>query len=193
MGRKLPAAVASLAGLVLAGAVASGAVAHQTRIVRISVGDGLAISGSKIQCGMSADVGYGLDLRGKRFIACGPSTSTKGGGYVALMASDGHVYVLSIKTHKTVSSRMPASAVASDTRSGLVTVKIGDTVVLGGTPLLCDVLKVGGLPTLVCELVDSKGRIRGNSYSFGISDSEVTSLKWDPAQHVHLLASWSER
>ena len=189
MSRKLPAAVLLL---ILAGVLASGAAAHPARIVRISVGDGLAISGSKIQCGMSADVGYALDLRGKRYIACGPSTSTKGGGYVALMASDGHVYILSIKTHKTVSSRMPASAAASGARSVLVTAKIGDTVVLTGTPLLCDVLKVGGLPTLVCELVDSKGRIRGNSYSFGISDSEVTSLKWDPAQHVHILASWSE-
>ena len=88
---------------------------------------------------------------------------------------------------------MPASAVASGTRSAGVTAKIGDTVALAGTPLLCDVLKVGGLPTLVCELVNTKGRIRGNSYSFGVSDSKVTSLKWDPAQHVHLLASWSER
>jgi hypothetical protein len=66
-------------------ALAAGA-ANAGRIVRITVGDGLAISGRKIQCGMSADVGYGLDLRGKRYIACGPSTSTKGGGYVALMS-----------------------------------------------------------------------------------------------------------
>ena len=185
--------LAALSALALTGAAASGAGAQPAGTLRIGVGDGLAIAGSKIQCGMSADVGYGLDLRGKRYIACGPSTSTKGGGYVALMASDGHVYILSIKTHKAVSSRMPASAAASRTRSAVVTTKIGDTVVLAGTPLLCDVLKVGGLPTLVCELVNSKGRIRGNSYSFGVSDSEVTSLRWDPTQHVHLLASWSER
>jgi hypothetical protein len=192
MNRRRLAAIASLA-LALMGVAASGAGARSAAIVRMNVGDGLAIAGSKIQCGMSADVGYGLDLKGKRYIVCGPSTSTKGGGYIALMDSDGHVYILSIKTHKTVSSRMPASAVASATRSAGVTAKIGDTVALAGTPLLCDVLKVGGLPTLVCELVNAKGRIRGNSYSFGVSDSEVTSLRWDPAQHVHLLASWSER
>ena len=116
MNRRRLAAIASVA-LALMGVAASGAGARPAAIVKMNVGDGLAIAGSKIQCGMSADVGYGLDLRGKRYIACGPSTSTKGGGYVALMASDGHVYILSIKTHKTVSSRMPASAVASGTRS----------------------------------------------------------------------------
>ena len=156
----------------------------------LSVGDGLVIVGSKIQCGVAADSGYGLDLRGKMYVVCGPSTQVKGGGYVALMASDGHVYILSIKTHKTVSSRVPAAAVR---KAGLYTARLGDRVAIKGTSLLCDVIKVSGVATLLCDYVDSKGVTRANSFAFGLSDVEVTSLEWDPSHHVHILKSWPER
>jgi hypothetical protein len=154
------------------------------------VGDGIAIVASKIQCGVAADVGYGLDLRGKTYVVCGPSTKVKGAGYVALIASDGHVYILSIKSHRTVSSRAPAGVVR---RAALATVRIGDRVAIRGTSLLCDVIKVSGAPTLLCDYVDARGAIRANSFAFGISDDEVTSLRWDAAQHVHILKAFSER
>jgi hypothetical protein len=161
-----------------------------TSIVTLSVGDGLAISGSKIQCGASANVGYDLPLSGKTYIVCGPSTQVRGGGYVALFVSDGRVVILSIKTHKAVSSHAPRAVARRD---ALRTARIGDVIVLSGTPVLCDVIKAGGLPTLVCESVDGKGVVRPNSYSFAISDSLVSSLRWDAAKQVHVLQSWHER
>jgi hypothetical protein len=166
----------------------SGTAAAAGKTYALGVGDTFGIAGSKIACGVAADVGYGLDLRGKTYVVCGPSTAV--GNYVALMASDGHVYILSIKTHKTVSSRVPASAAR---RSSQYSVKVGDRITVKDTPLVCDVLKISGLPTLLCDDYGPKGSIRPNSYAFGISDGEVTSLEWDASRHVHILKAWSER
>lgn len=166
----------------------SGTAAAAGHAYALGVGDTFGIAGSKIQCGIAAGVGYGLDLRGKTYVVCGPSTSV--GNYVALMASDGHVYILSIKTHKTVSSRVPASAAR---RSSQVGVKVGDRITVKSTLLVCDVLKISGLPTLLCDYYGPKGSIRPSSYAFGISDGEVTSLEWDVTRHVHILKAWSER
>ena len=65
-------------------------------------------------------------------------------------------------------------------------------IVANGTSILCYVIKVSGKPTLICEYVNGKGVVRPNSYSFGISDAVLTSLKWDAAKQVHVLQTWSE-
>ena len=181
---------AVLAGAMVFSGISSSAVARSGAIITLSVGDGLALSGSKIQCGVSANVGYGLRLGGKTYIVCGPSTRVKGGGYVALIESSGHVFILSVKTHKVVSSRAPAGVAH---RSVLRTARMGDVIVLRGTSILCSLIRVGGLPTLLCEYADHKGGVRPNSYSFGISDAVVSSLRWDGAKRVHVLRTWPER
>jgi hypothetical protein len=180
-------AAAAIVGAALAVAVCATSAAAG-KAYTFGVGDTFGIGGSKIECGIAAGVGYGLDLRGKTYVVCGPSTSV--GNYVALMASDGHVYILSIKTHKTVSSRVPASAARRSSQYG---VEVGDRITVKNTPLVCDVLKISGLPTLLCDDYGPKGSIRPSSYAFGISDGEVTSLEWDATRHVHILKAWSER
>ena len=107
-----------LAGAVLLACLSSPAAARSTATITLSEGDGLSIAGSKIQCGVSANVGYGLRLSGTTYIVCGPSTQVK--------------------------------------------------------------------------YVDGKGDLRPNSYSFGISDAVVSSLKWDAAKRVHVLDTWPE-
>jgi hypothetical protein len=172
---------AVLAGLLFLLAIPGSALARSNAIITLSVGDALNLSGSRIQCGVSANRGYGLRLAGLTYIVCGPSSEVKGGGYVALMDSKGRVVVLSIRTEKTVSSRTPASAVS---RSGGNTARIGDVVAINGTPILCLMIKVGGVPTLLCEYVDGKGVVRPNSYSFGISDTVASSLHWDATKEA---------
>ena len=189
LGRRVRARCAVLAVLLLVVAVPGSALAHANAIITLSVGDSLSLSGSKIQCGVSANRGYGLRLTGLTYIVCGPSTQVKGGGYVALMDSKGRVVVLSIRTEKTVSSRTPAAVVSQ--RAGNMA-RIGDVVAINGTTILCLMIKVSGLPTLLCESVDGKGAVRPNSYSFGISDSVVSSLRWDATKHVHVLQTWPE-
>jgi hypothetical protein len=80
-----------------------------------------------------------------------PSTQLKGGGFVALMVSDGRVVILSVKTHKTVSSRQTLVV----RRSALRTAQLGDVVVVRGTAIGCDVIKVGG--TGLCRGVPLQG------------------------------------
>jgi hypothetical protein len=182
--------VSLIAGAALGLGLPDSAVAGATSIITVSAGDGLAISGSKIQCGVSANSGYGLPLAGKTYVACGPSTQVRGGGYVALIVSDGRVVILSVRTQKAVFSYAPrAVAYPSAFRAA----RIGDVIVLDGTSIVCDVIKASGVPTLICELVDSKGIVHPNSYSFAISDALVSSLRWDPARQVHVLQSWPER
>jgi len=178
-----------LAGAIVVGGLSDSVAARPGAIITLSVGDGLAMAGSAIQCGVGANSGYGLPLRGKTYIVCGPSTQVKGGGYVAVMESDGRVVILSIKTHKTVFSRAPQAVVG---RSALRSARIGDVIVLTRTSILCDVITAGGKPTLICEVVDGKGAVRPNSYSFGISDAVVSSLRWDAAKKVHVLQTWPE-
>ena len=73
-------AAAAIVGAALAVAVcATSAEAGKT--YTFGVGDTFGIGGSKIECGIAAGVGYGLDLRGKTYVVCGPSTSV--GNYVA--------------------------------------------------------------------------------------------------------------
>jgi hypothetical protein len=179
---------AAATGLVLV-VVPGAAFARSNSVITLSVGDALSIAGSKIQCGVSKNVGYGLQLTGLTYIVCGPSTEVKGGGYVALMASNGRVVLLSVRTHKTVSSRTPASAVSLNASE---TAHIGDIVVLDGTSILCQVIKVSREPTLLCQYVDSRGNARPNSYSFGISDKLATSLAWNAKRIVRVLQAWPE-
>ena len=189
LGGRVCVRCAALAALLLLVAVPGSALARSDAIITLSVGDALSLSGSKIQCGVSANRGYGLKLTGLTYIVCGPSTQVKGGGYVALMDSKGRVVVLSIRTETTVSSRSPAAVVSQ--RAGSMA-RIGDVVAINGTPILCLMIKVGGVPTLLCEYVDGKGVVRPNSYSFGISDMVASSLHWDATKHVHVLQTWSE-
>jgi hypothetical protein len=189
LGGRVCVRCAALAALLLLVAVPGSALARSDAIITLSVGDALSLSGSKIQCGVSANRGYGLKLTGLTYIVCGPSTQVKGGGYVALMDSKGRVVVLSIRTEKAVSSRTPASA---GSQAGN-TARIGDVVAINGTSILCSMIKVSGVPTLLCEYVDGKGVVHPNSYSFGISDTVVSSLNWDATKRVHVLQTWSEK
>ena len=69
-----------LAGAFVAAAVTgTGSASRAGKVYTLSVGDGLVIVGSKIQCGVAADSGYGLDLRGKMYVVCGPSTQVRVG------------------------------------------------------------------------------------------------------------------
>ena len=164
--------------LALAAALAGGAGARSATVINLGLNQVVTISGTSIGCGTRAS-------GGKPYIYCTSSRPTA--AYVALMASNGRVEILSVKTHKAAFDRTPASA-----RSSTPVAHLQDIVVVSGTSILCDVFKVSGKPTMVCEYVDSKGVVRPNSYSFGIGDSVLSSLRWDPAGKVHVLNTWRE-
>ena len=169
-----------LLGVAVAAALCQAAVAGSNGIINLSVGQVVTLSGSSIGCGSR-------EANGKPYIYCTSSRSSA--GYVALMAANGRVEVLSVKTHKAVFDRTPAVVMRSSIGTAA---HLGDVVVLGGTRILCDVIKTGGKPTMICEYVDGKGVVRPNSFSFGISDTLVSSLAWDAQKQVHVLRTWRE-
>ena len=71
--------VAAAGAILLALPSISGAMRSQE--LPLIAGQGVTVAGSKIQCSVGKDVGYGLNLKGKTYIVCGPSTNVKGGGY----------------------------------------------------------------------------------------------------------------
>jgi hypothetical protein len=165
--------------------------ATRSQELPLVAGQGVTVSGSKIQCSVGENSGYGLNLAGKTYIVCGPSTNVKGGGYVALMDSDGRVYVLSIKTHKTVSLRTPAAAVR---QAGPWKARLHDQVIVGGEPMICAVITLDNKPTVLCSFFSRKDLThpRANSYAFAINDLHVISVKWDAQQQSHILSEWPE-
>ena len=171
---------AVLVAAAVAVVLSQSAVARSYAIINLSVGQVVTLSGSSIGCGAR-------QANGKPYIYC--TSSRASAAYVALMTAMGRVEVLSVKTHKAVFDRTPAVVLHS--RIGTAA-NLGDVVVLAGTPILCDVIKTSGKPTMLCESVDKKGVVRPNSYSFGISDTVVSSLEWDAHKQVHVLHTWRE-
>ena len=165
--------------------------ATRSQELPLIAGQGVTVAGSKVQCSVGKDVGYGLNLGGKTYIVCGPSTNVKGGGYVALMDSDGRVYVLSIKTHKTVSMRTPAAAVRTATWKA----RLHDQVIVGGEPMICSIITLDNEPTVLCSFFSRKDLThpRTDSYAFAINDAHVLSVKWDANQKSQILGDWPER
>ena len=147
------AGVSVAAGAILL-ALPSIAGATRAQELPLVAGQGVTIVGSKIQCSVGENSGYGLNLSGKTYIVCGPSTNVKGGGYVALMDSDGRVYVLSIKTHKTVSVRTPASAVRA---AGTWKARLHDQVIVGGEPMICSVITLDNEANAPLQLLLEEG------------------------------------
>jgi hypothetical protein len=169
-----------LAGAILAGVFCEGAAARSSTIIDLKVNQVVTLSGSSIGCGARK-------ANGKPYVYC--TSSRPSAAYVALMAANGRTEVLSVKTQKAVFDRTPAGA----GRRGVATAaRVGDVIVLEGTSVLCDVIKTGGKPTMICEYVNAKGAVRPNSYSFGISDAVVSSLRWDRRRQVHVLHTWRE-
>ena len=147
-----------LAGAILAGLVAGGASGRSARIVQLQLHGTIALSGSKIQCGSGQQ-------KGLTYVDCGVADASgqpKRGGYVSLMASDGRVNVVATSTLKTVFSRVPAVSIR---RSAAIVVKAGDTIALPKTSISCYASKVGGVPTIFCNYVDTKGNARPGSYA----------------------------
>jgi hypothetical protein len=191
MRRWRRAGVAAAAGAILL-ALPSISGAMRSQELPLIAGQGVTVAGSKIQCSVGKDVGYGLNLKGKTYIFCGPSTNVKGGGYIALMDSDGRVYVLSIKTHKTVSFRTPAAAVRS---AGTWKARLHDQVIVAGEPMICGVITLDSEPTLLCSFFSRKdlAHPRANSFAFAINDTHVLSVEWDAQRQSHILGDWPER
>ena len=190
MSGRRQALVAAAAGAVL---LALPSVSGATRSVELPLiaGQGVTVAGSKVQCSVGKDVGYGLNLSGKTYIVCGPSTNVKGGGYVALMDSAGRVYVLSIKTHRTVSLRTPAAAVRTATWKA----RLHDQVIVGGEPMICSIITLDNEATVLCSFFSRKDLThpRANSYAFAINDTHVLSVKWDAQRKSEILGEWPER
>jgi len=176
-------AAAFISGLAIA-LVAAGS-AFAAHVVTLAPGGYVYLAGTSIRCGSEAS-------KGVTFVSCGvvlASGDSKRGSYVAGMESNGRTVVIhAIKPGDTptVFDRTPAAAVVK------VVVKPGDVISLPGTPIACSADSVNGKPTIFCDLLDAKGRVRANSYAFGIGDTVVTSLAWDAKGHVHLLKSWPE-
>src|SRR5258708_13317503 len=108
IGAGARAGVATLVGAILLASPSTSVAARSTMLPLIA-GQGVTVSGSKTRCHVEADSGYGLKLKGKTYIVCGPSTKVRGGGYVALMESDGRVVILSPRTNSTASSPAPTA------------------------------------------------------------------------------------
>ncbi len=165
--------------------VAAGAAARSTRVIPLQLHGTVVLAGSKIRCGSG-------QLKGLTYVDCGVADGSgqpKRGSYVALMAADGRVNIVSATTLKTEFSRVPAAAVATPSPT---VVRPGDTVTVPGTALSCSASRVSGKATIICYYLDAKGVVRPHSYSFGISDSVVTALGWDGARHAHLIHAWPE-
>jgi hypothetical protein len=158
----------------------AGAGARQSAIIDLALNQVVQVAHSSIGCGTRSS-------SGTPYIYCTSSRSSA--AYVAILAANGRVEIVSVKTHKAAFNRAPA-AVA--TTNGTPTAQLKDLVVVSGTSILCDVLTVSSKPTMVCEYVNKKGDARPNSYSFGISDSIVSSLQWDAAGKLHVLHTWAE-
>jgi hypothetical protein len=173
-------ACAAFAAASLAAGLVSGAGARRSAVIDLTVDHVVTVSSSSIGCGARSS-------GGEAYIYCTSSRPTA--AYVAIMASNGRVEILSVKTHGAVFDRTPS---AFDARSATPVAHLEDIVTVSGTAILCDVFKVGGKPTMVCEYVDRKGVARPDSYAFGISDTVVSSLEWDAAGKVHVLQSWRE-
>jgi hypothetical protein len=156
-----------------------------TRVVPLPLHGTISLTGSKILCGSG-------HLKGLTYVDCGVgdgSGQPKRGSYVALMAADGRVNIVSATTLKTLFSRKPASVAR---RAVGTPVRPGDTIDVPGTRISCSASAVRGTPTIFCDYVDKHGLARPSSYAFGISDTVVTVLGWDGAGHAHLLRSWRE-
>jgi hypothetical protein len=164
----------------VAAGFASGAGARSSAIINLGADQVVTISGTSIGCGTRSS-------GGKPYIYC--TSSRPSAAYVAIMTSNGRVEIISVKTHKAAFDRTMASV---DRHIGTPVARLQDIVTVAGTSILCDVIKVSGKPTIVCEYVNSKGVVRPNSYSFGIGDTVVSSLQWDAAGKVHLLHTWAE-
>jgi hypothetical protein len=173
-------ACAAATAATLALGFASSAGAHQSAIIDLGLNQVVQVANSSIGCGTRSS-------SGTPYIYCTSSRSSA--AYVAILAANGRVEVVSVKTHKAAFNRAPAGV---ETRNGTPTAQLKDLVVVTGTSILCDVLTVSGKPTMLCEYVNKKGDARPNSYSFGISDTIVSSLEWDAAGKLHVLHTWAE-
>ncbi len=183
LGRQLLAL--ALAGVITTGLAVSPAGGQSLGTVPLPLHGTIGLTGSKIRCGSGT-------LKGLTYVDCGVASASgqpKRGGYVALIAADGRVNIVSTTTLKTEFSRKPAGVVRE---TAVTPVRPGDTIEVPGTSILCSASSVQGKPTIFCDYVDKKGSIRPGSYSFGISDVVVTALGWDAVRHAHVISSWPE-
>jgi hypothetical protein len=185
-----PLAVLALALLsALALTPAAGARAH--KVIGMPPNSTLLVAGSSSACGSGVKGGIG-------FVDCGISASNgrpKKGSYFLLLTGGGKINVVAASTTSIVFTRVAAARERPARRSLIVnTAHAGDQIILPTlTQITCRVAKVGGRPTIFCYYVDRRtGRIRPNSFSFGMSDTLTTVLGWNAAGTSRLVGHWAE-
>jgi hypothetical protein len=178
---------AAIVTILACGGLAASAAGRSTSTIGLPLHGTAILSGSHVRCGSAL-------VQGRAYIDCGVSDpkhpgEPKPGGYLAYMGADGTVKVFETGTNKTIFSRTPASVHASPAG---IPVRPGDTIVIAHTSITCNASHVSRKPTIICYFVDKHGVVRPHSYSFGISDTILTTLGWDASGHAHLLKAWRE-
>jgi hypothetical protein len=168
--------------------LAATAGAASQHLVSLPLHGTLSLAGSHVLCGSGK-------YKGLVYVDCGiggANGTPKKGGYVALMASNGKVSVLDVSGNRIVFDKVAAPLARSTGASTVVSAAPGDEVRLVGVSSIdCKVSLVTTTTTIVCFYVDKKG-VRPRSFSFGISDTTVSTLGWNASRRAKLLHTWIE-
>jgi hypothetical protein len=177
-----------VAAAMLLCALASTAGAASQRLLSLPLHGTLSLTGSHVLCGSG-------QYKGLTYVDCGiggANGTPKKGGYVVLMAANGKVSVLDVSGNTIVFNKVAAPLARSSGESTVVTARPGDEVRLTGVPSIdCKVSLVTTTTTIVCFYVNKQG-VRPGSFSFGISDTTISTLGWNAARKAKLLHTWSE-
>lgn len=176
---------AALAGS--CGATTAEAATHA--VLSLPLGATLSLAGSHVLCSSGT-------YKKLHYVDCGiggANGQPKKGGYVVLMSTDGKVSVLDVSRNAIVFKKVAAPLARSSQDVTVLTAQPGDEVRLHGvTSIDCKVSLVTTTTTLVCFYVDRKGGVRPGSFSFGISDTSVSTVGWSKARKARLLHDWDE-
>jgi hypothetical protein len=169
-------------------ALVSTAAAASQRVVSLPLHATLSLAGSHVLCASG-------QYKGLTYLDCGiggPNGHPKKGGYVVLMAANGKVSVLDVSGNRIVFNKVAAPLARASHEAALLSAGPGDEVRLSGVSTIdCKVSLVTTTTTIVCFYVNKQG-VRPGSFSFGISDTTVSTLGWNAARKAKLLHSWNE-
>ncbi|HEX4519670.1 MAG TPA: hypothetical protein VH063_08840 [Gaiellaceae bacterium] len=178
-GTFLTAAIA--AGVLAAAASAGPAV----KVVTLQTGQTMELSGSHVLCiYQKRDGGAGIEC------AVGDSSGQPlHDSYIVVMPTTGGISVVVPYSNKVVFVRKGGVL----QRASAIVVGPGVEIKLAGTTKLgCSTVAVRGVPTVFCDLLDAHGNFLPNSYAFGLGDTTLTALHWNPAGKVSTVKSWRE-
>jgi hypothetical protein len=123
----------------------------------------------------------------------GANGQPKKGGYVALIATDGKVSVLDVSKNAIVFEKVAAPLSLDGGQIAVLVAHPGDEVRLHGVSSIdCKVSLVTTTTTIVCFYVNGTRGVRPRSFSFGISDTSVSTISWSKARKATLLHDFPE-